>query len=269
MLRNEGDRLFKVIVCSPQTEYFHINDIKAHNIKEKPNKIKAKQQHNRLKFLLETFGSRVIDIPELAEHPNSVFTRDTAICTPDGYIKLRMGLETRKGEEYWMAQNLDVIGEPLFGNIDYPGTVEGGDVILGGAVAFIGYSQRTNEEGVKQISHILKRMNYETRVFEVPPPYLHLGGAMSIIGRDSVLCCKDVFPPDFFHGFNKIEINCNTFIGGNIICLGDNELIADSANIQNIEVLKKAGYIVHTIDLSEFVKGTGGPTCLIMPVERK
>jgi arginine deiminase len=27
--------------------------------------------------------------------------------------------------------------------------------------------------------------------------------------------------------------------------------------------------IVHGIDLSEFRKGAGGPTCLILPVERK
>jgi len=268
LLKNEGSRLLRVIVCSPQTEYFHINNIKSHNIKQKPNKTKAKEQHNKLKSLIETFGSEVIDVSELDGHPNSVFTRDTAICTPDGYIKLKMGLETRKGEEDWMAQVLNAIGEPSAGNIESPGTVEGGDVILGGSVAFIGHSQRTNNSGIKQITHILERMGFETRVVVVPPPYLHLGGAMSIIGEDSVLCCKDIFPPDFFDGFNKVEINCNNFVGGNVICLGDNELIANSANIETIEILKKARYIVHPIDLSEFIKGAGGPTCLIMPVER-
>ncbi len=44
----------------------------------------------------------MINIPELANHPNSVFTRDTALCTPNGYIKLRLGLESRQGEEEWI-----------------------------------------------------------------------------------------------------------------------------------------------------------------------
>jgi len=36
-----------------------------------------------------------------------------------------------------------------------------------------------------------------------------------------------------------------------------------------INRLEANGLIVHHLDLSEFAKGTGGPNCLIMPVERK
>jgi N-dimethylarginine dimethylaminohydrolase len=103
----------------------------------------------------------------------------------------------------------------------------------------------------------------------VPAPYLHLGGAMSMISPERVLCCREVFPDDFFRGFNKVEVSCNTFVSGNVICLGDNEVIADIANVEVIKELRRAKVIVHTIDLSEFVKGTGGPNCLIMPIERK
>ena len=268
MLRNEGDRLVRVVVCTPDSEYFKINNLGAHNITQLPDRNRAIQQHDELKSVLSAFGCEVINIPELSGHPNSVFTRDTALCTPHGYIELRMGLDTRRGEEAWMSQVLESLDEPKVGSIQEPGTVEGGDIILAGSVAFVGQSQRTNSEGVKQISNFLRGMGFEVRSISVPPPYLHLGGAMSVVGPDSVLFCRGVFPDDFFRGFHTVEVASELFISGNVICLGEHELIADLSNAGAIRKLERAGFIVHAIDLSEFVKGTGGPTCLILPVSR-
>jgi dimethylargininase len=96
------------------------------------------------------FGVDLLDVPELAGHPNSVFTRDTAVCTPQGYIHLNLGLETRQGEGgAWMAQILYAQGGHCIGEVKPPGTIEGGDVVLAGNVAFIGRSARTNEEGIR------------------------------------------------------------------------------------------------------------------------
>ena len=50
-----------------------------------------------------------------------------------------------RGEEDWMAQALDAIGEPCVGEIKKLGMVEGGDVIIFGPVVFVGHTQRTNE----------------------------------------------------------------------------------------------------------------------------
>ncbi|MCK4528054.1 amidinotransferase [candidate division WOR-3 bacterium] len=269
MLSSEGDRLLRVVVCSPETEYFQVGNLKEHNITQISNPEKAKRQHNSLKSRLRHSGARVINIPELPGHPNSVFTRDTAVCTSNGYIKLRMGLSARRGEEDWMSGLLDSLGELQAGNIKEPATVEGGDVILAGSVAFLGHSRRTNKEGIAQISLLLKEMDYEIRTIPVPPPYLHLGGAMSIIGPECVMCIQGFFPDDFFFGFDKIEISSRTFISGNVISLGNNEVIADVSNVDAIKELKKMRIKVHPIDLSEFIKGYGGPGCLIMPVERR
>ena len=43
-------------------------------------------------------------------------------------------------------------------------------------------------------------------------------------------------------------------------------LNTELTNITTIEILKQKGYRVHSLDLSEFLKGTGGPSCLILPV---
>jgi len=52
------------------------------------------------------------------------------------------------------------------------------------------------------------------------------------------------------------------------ICLGDGELIVGDTNLEAIHCLNEEQFTIHLIDISEFVKGAGGPNCLIMPLTR-
>jgi dimethylargininase len=269
MLRNEGDRLTRVVVCTPRVEYFDVDDLELHNITQRADKRLAIRQHDALKSRIAGFGSQVIDVPELVGHPNSVFTRDTALSTPNGYVRLRLGLDTRQGEGEWMSQVLDGMGEPCVGEISAPGTVEGGDVVLAGSVAFVGRSIRTNADGVAQLATLLSGMDYEMRIVHLPDYVLHLDKAMMVLGPDRILYCGNLVPRDSLGGFDLIEIPCGGRVTANIICLGDGEVIVERSNHEVIERLDALGLVVHALDLSEFVKGTGGPNCLIMPVERK
>ena len=269
MVHNEGDKLIKVVVSPPSEEYYKWTDLQSHNITLPAEKQRAMKQHEQLCQVLADFGAEVIEIPELNGHPNSVFTRDTAVVTPAGFIKVRMGLPARRGEESWMSELLQKMGIAKAYSIGKPGTAEGGDVILAGKTVFIGNSSRTNQEGVKQLVFFFKSLGLEPRVAEVPQPYLHIGGAMSIISPDTVLCCASVFPDNFFQGFRKIEIPASGFISGNVICLGNNAIIAHAENNTALEILQNNKVQTHIVDLSEFVKGTGGPSCLVMPIERE
>ncbi len=254
------------ITCSPGPSYFGIANLAGHNITQLSDPVKAALQHDNLIRTIERSGKKVITLAELPNHPNSVFTKDTAICTPRGYILVRMGLPTRMGEEPWMAEALEVIGIHCIGSIEEPGTVEGGDIILTDNIAFIGHSTRTNQAGVEQISNILKDLGYETRIARVPAPFLHLGGTMTLVSPDTILHIKGLFPDAFFQGFQLIEVPNTGFISGNVIPLSNHQAIAHQTNIQAIRALKEKGFSVFSLDLSEFVKGTGGPSCLIMEV---
>jgi dimethylargininase len=268
VLKNEGDPLKRVVVCTPKKEYARAGNRKEHNIGELGNPAVAIGQHDTLKNTLREFGAKVLDVPELAEHPNSVFTRDTAICTPQGYIKLILGLTTRQGEGAWMAQVLNVLGTPCIGEIKPPGTLEGGDVVLAGDVAFIGQTVRTNEEGIRQFSKIMTPMGYEVRVIRLPETILHLDKAIMVLGTRQVLYCNALISKQDIKGFNGLAIPCRGDTTANIICLGNKQVIVNRSNELVIDLLRNNGYTVHDLDLSEFAKGMGGPNCLIMPIER-
>ena len=269
MVRNEGDRLTRVVVSSPRHEYARgANDVENHNIGRLSDPEIAIQQHDLLKDTLRACGAEVIDIAELKDHPNSVFARDTALSTPYGYIELRLGLESRQGEGEWMAAALDAMGEACAGRVTAPGTVEGGDVVLAGEVAFIGRSLRTNVEGVQQLSVLLAGMGYAIRVIDLPDTILHLDKALMTIRPDHVIYCQDLVTAADIEGFQGIGFVCGGDTTANIICLGDGELIVNRSNTRVKDRLERDGYTVHALDLGEFAKGMGGPNCLIMPIAR-
>lgn len=268
-VRSEADVLQQVVVAPPRREYFRVEDKARHNITETADEETAVLQHRQLVAVMGAFGAEVLSLAELPGHPNSVFTRDTAVVTPRGFIKLRMGLASRRGEAAWMAVFLESRGVPCVGTIVSSATAEGGDVILAGDVAFVGRSGRTNDAGVQQVSGLLRAQGYEVRVADVPARFLHIGGAMSVIDTQTVLSVAGVFPEGFFAGFLNLSVPNDGFIGGNVITLGPREVVALSESSAVGRLLREHDFTVHAMDLGEFSKGTGGPSCLIMPLVRK
>jgi N-dimethylarginine dimethylaminohydrolase len=81
------------------------------------------------------------------------------------------------------------------------------------------------------------------------------------------MCCRGLFPEGFFDGFEVIEVPCHGY-NVNFICLEEDAIIAPRANPDVVAIARDSGVEVHTIDLSEYEKGAGGPNCLVMPLER-
>jgi arginine deiminase len=77
-------------------------------------------------------------------------------------------------------------------------------------------------------------------------------------------------PAAFLEDFDVIDVPFRGPSTGNVICLAPDEVVANVAeNADTIARLEKEGVKVHAVDLSEFRKGAGGPTCLILPIERQ
>jgi dimethylargininase len=264
------EHIKSVVMCLPEEEYFEVYDFKKHNFSAPVNRQKALIQFNNLKNILISLGVKVFQIKELEGHPNSVFTRDTAVVLRGGFIKLRMGLPSRRGEEEWMSNFLLNAGIPQIAEVKPPLTAEGGDIIIGDNIAFIGVSTRTNESGTRFIASILSEIYHmDIEIVHLAGPYLHLGGAMSLVGEHSVLYCKNTLSKEMFekHGLQPIGIECNEFIGGNVIGINNKDVIVSQTNQIAAEALLENGFTVHQIELSEFVNGNGGPSCMILPFE--
>lgn len=214
MKTEEGKGKESFIVCAPGKEYFSFSDPEKHNIGEKPSELRAKKQHEMLRSTLIADGCEIIELEELEGHPNSVFVKDPAFVISEGYIKMRMGLESRRGEERWIADKLESLGIECIGSIEH-GTAEGGDIIYADNTIFVGLSSRTNREGAAEIAHMLKPFGYDISTVKVPERYLHLGGAVSYLGGGLLLCTADVY--DIGKGFDTLVVDSADFVSGNVI----------------------------------------------------
>lgn len=267
---DEGALLRKVVICPPGLAFCGVgaDELAAHNFHATIEAAAALEQHRLLRELLAACGAEVIVLEEPPGKPNAVFVQDVAVGTASGFIRMRMGLLTRQGEVAWMSEALAARGIPEIGRIEAPGTAEGGDVILAGDVAFVGLSGRTNAEGVRQLSMLLGKLGYAVWVIPVPAPSLHLGGVMSVIGPHQILAVNGVLPEGLSKEFDVVSLPRRDFISGNVITLGAGEVIAEQLNEPAITALSGAGVRVHVLNLFEFVKGGGGPSCLILPLAR-
>jgi dimethylargininase len=269
MVRSEAHPLKRVLVCSPQKEYCaRLENLEAHNIGAPIDCMRARMQHAALTGVLSALGAEVLDAPEMPGHPNTVFTRDALLSTPGGLVRLRMGLVTRRGEPRWLAGFLAERGIETSVAIEPPGTVEGGDVILAGDVAFIGLSRRTNTHGVEQLRKILEPQGFQCRTIPVPQPHLHLGGAMSLVDERCVLAVQGAIPDQALQGFEIIWVDPESAISGNVITVRPRTIVTTPLPPHTRSRLEDEGLHVIELELDQFVKGRGGPSCLIMPLER-
>jgi dimethylargininase len=252
------------LVCPPEREYFDFSDPEKHNIEERASERDAKRQHEALRRALVSGGCGIRELAELSGHPNSVFTRDPALVLTEGYIRLRMGLESRRGEEEWIADKLESLGMESVGSVRH-GTAEGGDMVRAENTVFVGLSSRTSREGASEVASMLGPLGYDIRKVKVPERYLHLGGAMSYLGRGLLLCTDDIYDKDLFRDFDALIVDSADFVSGNVICAGM-AVIADERNLVALEKLNEAGIKTISLDLSEFIKGRGGPSCLVLPL---
>ena len=62
MVRNEGESLKRVVVCTPKHEYTSASNLEKHNIGELGNPKVTIQQHDTLKSKLREFGAEVITV---------------------------------------------------------------------------------------------------------------------------------------------------------------------------------------------------------------
>ena len=125
--------------------------------KSAPNWDEAVYEHRALVDILRSEG---VMVQSLSPHENltldSVYTRDATIVTPKGLVICNMGKVSRSAEPKINAKNYMEIGFSVLGEIETPGTVEGGDFVwFNEHNAAVGLGPRTNEEGIRQLKILL------------------------------------------------------------------------------------------------------------------
>jgi dimethylargininase len=217
----------------------------------------AQQQHHAYEKLLSNLGARVISLPAEPDLPDSMFVEDPAIVLDELAVILPLGTETRRREAASLAQALVKFRELEY--ISLPGTLEGGDVLRIGRKLFVGFTQRSNSEGLRQLAAILAPHNYE--VIAVPVTgCLHLKSAVTYVGRNTLLANRAWFDTRPFAGHEWIDVDSAEPHAANALALGVT-IIFPASFLRTRARIEARGFHVTLLDISELQKAESGLTC--------
>jgi len=215
-------------------------------------------QHGEYVKALESLGVEVLVLPAAPEYPDSHFVEDTAVVTPGVVVISRPGAESRRGEAE-MIEPVLARHRPTV-RIEAPGTLDGGDVLEAGENYFIGISQRTNEDGARQLGEIIEKYGAKWHTVAVKEG-LHLKSGASYLGDNTLLVNDSMAGAPEFERFEKIVTAAGEEGAANSLLINDYLLIA-SGFPRTKAGLEAKGVRVVELNISEMQKMDGGLTCM-------
>ncbi len=219
----------------------------------------ALKQHEQYIEALKTCGLEVTILESENNFPDSTFVEDTAILTPKCAIITNPGAESRKGE----TEVIESTVARFYKNIEFikhPGTVDGGDVMMHGSDFYIGVSERTNEEGARQLISILDKYGMSGSTVNLQY-VLHLKSGVAYLENNNLLASGEFLEKEAFKQFNLLKVNEVESYATNCVWINDFVLVAKGFP-KTKQLVEDASYKTIVLDVSEFRKIDGGLSCL-------
>lgn len=224
-----------------------------------PNYELALEQHKNYIDALTKCGLQVTILSADENYPDATFVEDTALLTSKCAIISNPGAETRKGETVEMKHVLKSYYS-IIEEIEEPGTVEPGDIMMVGDHFYIGLSKRTNEDGAAQMITLLNKHGYSGSVILLKE-MLHLKTGVAYLENNNLLAYGEFLDEEELNNFNIIEIDKDESYAANCIWV-NNKVIVPKGFPKTRNKIVNAGYSIIEVDVSEFRKLDGGLSCL-------
>lgn len=224
-----------------------------------PDLARFRQHHADYVAALQSTGAEVIELPALADFPDSCFVEDSALCLREGAIAMRPGAPSRLGEAAAMKPTLDQVYSEVR-SIE-AGFIEGGDVLVTEREILVGRSARTDAEGVAELARLTADWGYTVREVQTPPGVLHFKTDCSLLDAETILATPRLDASGCFEGYRVLHTAEGEDACANAIRF--NDLVLFPAGFpQTRDRLVDAGYTVREIGNSEAAKLDGGMSCL-------
>ncbi len=285
--QSETGKIQSLFIKRAQDAFVNDKHLEEHwqslNYLEKPDFKNALAEYELFESILQQQGAEIYYLPhDESVNMDSIYCRDAAIATDKGMIICNMGKAGRMNEPAAERKAFEAHGIAVLGEIKAPGTVEGGDVAwLHENVLAIGYTYRTNEDGIRQMKALLEPLGIEVITvhlphYKGPSDVFHLMSVLSPVDKDLAVIYSPLVPIVFRNllldrGYNLVEVPDEEFesMGCNVLALSPRNCLMADGNPKTKVALENAGCSVTVYKGSEIsVKGGGGPTCLTRPVYR-
>lgn len=251
---------------------------------ERPDVARACDECDQFIALLRSLGVAVDLLPRLeACTLDAIYVHDPIVLADHGAIIASMAKPSRVPEVEALRGALAQIGLPIAGRLTgATAKLESGDVLwIDPRTLAIGEGFRTNAEGIAQLRGML--VDAALDIVPVPLPHgngpddcVHLMSLINLIDHDLAVVYPRLLPVPFLawlraRGIQLIEVPDAEYptAGPNVLAIAPRLCVMTTRNPVTQRALEQAGVDVRTFDGTEIcAKGGGGPTCLILPVQR-
>jgi dimethylargininase len=277
-----------------------------------PNYRRALKQHEAYCAALEQCGLTLIRLEADPRYPDSTFVEDTAVLvealphrphpsraarlgtpgrasapasakthpltqvvlTRPQAVLTRPGAPSRTGEVESMRRVLADFF-PSIGEIQSPGTLDGGDVCEAGNHFFIGISERTNEAGAQQLAELFAPFGYTSNLVDIQGlngmesvpgaiatgSVLHMKSGLAWLGDNRLVVIDALADRAEFSRYDLVRVSDEEMYAANCIRVNDHVLVA-AGYPAFAGTLRELGYQTIELEMSEFQKMDGGLSCL-------
>src|SRR5262245_33558367 len=118
---------------------------------------RARRQHEAYLVALSSHGWRTHQVPPADDCPDSVFIEDAVVVCGTLAVVTRPGAPARRAETVAVEAAVRDLGLAV-ARVEAPGTLDGGDVLQVGTTVYVGHGDRTNADGVSQLTRLLSPM---------------------------------------------------------------------------------------------------------------
>lgn len=221
---------------------------------------------------------------------SATFCHDT-LPVRGGVIICRTAAAYKRGLEYYHSRRIGELGCPIVYTVHGRGFFESSNLVwLDKASAAVAISQRTNVEGSRQVSAVLQDFGVsDVHIVHLPGPLNTRrsqtaggGGAFHLDMVFGVAAPKVgvIYPQGVGYEFLDYLLHVKRFdlieipeeeVNGcpsNLLVLEPGKLMLPSGNPVVSGELQRRGLKVIEVELGEFTKGGGGPTCMTLPLVR-
>jgi N-dimethylarginine dimethylaminohydrolase len=276
-------------ICIKSAIDSFISDQKLHNewsnlhFLSKPVLAKAASEYQPFEKCISKYSPVIHHFPSNGDTSiDSIYCRDASIATDYGMILCNMGKLNRLSEPAAQREYFEKNGLKILGEINTPGTVEGGDVAwIDEKTLAVGHTYRTNSEGIRQLKSLLEPFGITIIIVDLPHykgpgDVFHLMSILSPVDKNLAVVYSPLMPISFRNyllekGYQLIEVPEKEFdsMGCNVLAIAPRECVMVSGNPITKLALENAGCLVYEYEGNEIsVKGGGGPTCLTRPLWR-
>ena len=224
---------------------------------------RARRQWEGYVAALGTAGWEIVEAPPADDCPDAVFVEDVLVVHEDLAIVTRPGAPERRPETTGVEDVVRGLGMRVE-HVAGPATLDGGDVLRTGGVAYVGVGGRTDAAGVARLRELLEPYGVPVRGVPVTRA-LHLKSACTALPDGTVVGWGPVVDdPSVFARYEEVPEEGGAHV---VVLDGDHLLMAASAPA-TADRFRDRGYRVTAVDISELERLEGCVTCLSVRVRR-